>query len=1045
MNRAIIAFALLVLFVSSMSLPASAAGKDEPRKVRICIVAGSSPDAVVKQWYPLISYLTDEVGVPFEIAIRESYEDMLEDYRKGELDVLISGPFNYVKTKDSAGARLLAEARRPEGSRLRGYIVTLGGSGIDGIADLAGRSFAFTEPYSTTGYLMPRMILAEEGIDQPADYFGEVVFSGHHSESLESVITGNNDAAAVVGYLADQAIRDRGADLKVIAKTPELPQEPIFARPGMDAGLVERIRNALLAMHERVPPDVMKSLDLESFSAGSDSNYDVVRQAQAKLANLPPIAYSVDYGIVPTALAEAVESATVEGGLMMFAIPACATVIFLILLVAMRGRIRSDIKVGYAFTILAAMILIAFAVSALSATNLKRRLDNISLAWQRNINTFVSQAAKFASEDEAGLIQPLAEGLAEQSGVLYVKAFRNGRFIADSRGEDAGHSIIPKIASGTFRNASEDAIDTTSYVMSGERRFANVLIGLDAGRLHKAVRTALIGNLLVILVLIGLGLWLAAALSRRVIRPITMLSDAVADVRSGKKPELDTARRADQIGSLMRSFREMEAEIRHSGELLGQKSAELEEIGSRLERMQEREAEIEEAMDEVAAEVPAGEVSALDDIREGMSADEHETEEQATRSKELAAHIENIQDEMPRLAELRRARIIGESPAFLRVIRDIIIRSRDSDPVLLYGESGSGKTGVAEAIHALSARGSREMVEYNCAELAAADPVIVLGKLFGYGRDSGLPGVPREGQRGLLEECAGSTLFLDEIALLPKQTQGALLLPLEGRPFNPAAGKGGPRSSDARIIFASNVSLEDEVAAGRFRHDLLRRIRSRGSIEIPPLRARMEDIERLAQHFLGLWCAEKQRPMSFDAETLSLLIKYDYHKFNVAELATAVKIAADNALFRESEIIKPEFLGEELGDMARRRAALADDSKTFDDEERRELEVLREHDFRIGPSEAQLGYSRDAKTLTNHLRGMAFKALALTGWDAEEAAGLLSGKAGPAARSRVRRKIELYLRNVSKLASSGDQKRLFNNLPQKYHANVEEAISRLHG
>lgn len=1044
MKRALTLVCLVAVVLASSATLAGAAPGGDPSKVRICIVAGSSPDAVVKQWYPMISYLTEEVGRPFEIVVRESYEDMLADYMKGDVDVLISGPFNYVKTADRAGANLLAQADRPSGDKLHGVIVTRSGSGIDELGDLAGKSFAFTEPYSTTGYLMPRLILAEAGIEQPADFFKEVVFSGHHSESLETVVTGNKDAAAVVSYLVDEAIRDRGIDLEIIAKTPLLPQEPIFARPGLNSRTASRIKAALLSMHERVPPDVMKRLNLERFVAGSDSDYNVIRKAEARLKKLPALPYAVDFGIVPTALSEAVDKYILKGWTLIFAIPTIALVVLVVLMGAMLRRVRSDIRFKFAFTLLAAMILIAFAISALGAANLKRRLGNISLAWERNINIFTSQGAKAAADDDASFIQSLADGLTAQEGIRYVKAFRNGKYIADSEHEDTGHSIIPKIVSGTFRPNDDDVISTTSYIMSGGKRYANVLIGLDASRLDESTRQAFLGNLVAILILLGLGIGLAIILSRTVTGPVMLLSRAVVAIRQGRKPRLEVSTRKDQIGGLVRGFQEMEAEVRRTGELLGQKSSELDETNEKLARMEEREIDFEEVIEEVEVNLTEDDARALAEIREDMQVEPVVDEEAKERARELRSHIESIEEELPKLRELRQKRIIGDSPAFLRVIRDIIIRSRDSDPVLLYGESGSGKTGVAEAIHMLGARGDRRIVEYNCAELAAADPVIVLGKLFGYGRDSGIAGVRKEGQPGLMEECDGTTLFLDEIALLPLQTQGALLLPLEGRPFNPAAGKGDPKKSDVRIIFASNVNLEDEVRAGRFRHDLLRRIKARGSLEIPPLRERMDDVGALARHFLALWCDEKRKPMTFDEEALGLLSGYDYGKFNVAELATTIKIAADNALFRESDIIKPEFFGEELSDIVRKRAQLADESRLFDETELHELGVMRKHAFRIGPSEDELGYSRDARTLSNHLRGIAYKVLSRAGWRVDGATKALAGDAPSVVLNRLRRKIEFYLKNVSRLVKAGDEKRIFNNLPQKYRAHAEEAIKRAH-
>src|SRR4029077_18153610 len=129
----------------------------------------------------------------------------------------------------------------------------------------------------------------------------------------------------------------------------------------------------------------------------------------------------------------------------------------------------------------------------------------------------------------------------------------------------------------------------------------------------------------------------------------------------------------------------------------------------------------------------------------------------------------------------------------------------------------------------------------NCAELGAADSAITAGKLFGFGKGSGLQNIAKDGQPGMLEESDGGTLFFDEIHRLPQETQAMLLLPIEGRAFNPAAGKGDPKTVDVKFIFATNVDLKAEAQAGRFPFDLYQRL-AQSQIKVPALRERRDDI-----------------------------------------------------------------------------------------------------------------------------------------------------------------------------------------------------------
>jgi|GEM_PF-2285818 len=1007
-------------------------GTAEP--LSIGFIVGANPDAIVNQWYPMVIYLQEALGRPVKIVLRDSYEDMVAGCRDGSVDIPVAGPFNYVKTSREIDVRLIAGAKRPGEMELKSAIVVRADSPYERIADLKGGTFAFTDIYSTAGYLAPRIELAKQGIRQPADFFDSVVFAGHHTASLDAVLDRRADAGAMASYFVDESAPRFRRQLRTIWKSAPLPPEPMLARPGLDERTVSSVRDALLSMHDRVPQDVMARLNLERFVPVTEQTYEPVRRYAAMLDELPVLPYTVDYGRAPAQLVAAEERYSRMGLAYIFVFPAVLALGAGTLWLAMRRRIVRRLRLKLALSIAAAMILVALAVSAINAANMNRRVSNTSLRWQRIMAAFSSDLSERAGRLSPALLQSMVRGLARQDGVLYAKILRNGEYIADSQGRDAGHSVVQKIIAGTFRRGSDggNAIDVFANLASGGSRYAIAQIGLDADRLEQDILSAAVGNAFAVAAVVALGFALAVYWSRLVSKPIVELGRAVSQIRSGRHAAVSSHGRVDEIGELMNGFAEMERGLRSADEMLMLKSNEFEAMEERLRALEDYELDFEETGEK-------GEGQDADSIHEAIDRCVNRAVSQP-EDADLKQKIDSIEEEMPTLSRLRASTIIGESPAFLKVIRDIVIRSRDTDPVLIYGESGSGKTGVAGAIHALGARRERRMVEYNCAELAAADPTIVLGKLFGYGRECGIQGVPKEGQRGLLEECDGATLFLDEIALLPKSTQGAMLLPLEGRPFNVAAGKAAPKRVDVRFIFASNQRLEDEVRAGRFRNDLLRRIRARGVIEIPPLRDRMADIDQLATHFIEIWRQDKGMPMDFSADALELLKKYDYRNFNVAELAIAIKVAADNTHFRGGDKIKPDSFGDELGDVYRRQMEMSD-ADIFDTEEAEELVALRKHAFKIAPSEAELGLSKEARTLSNHLRGLSFKVLAHTGWNTEEASQALAGQRAPLdAKERVKRKMELYLRNLTRLVKEGNEKRLFNNLPAKYHAYVNEAI-----
>lgn len=200
--------------------------------------------------------------------------------------------------------------------------------------------------------------------------------------------------------------------------------------------------------------------------------------------------------------------------------------------------------------------------------------------------------------------------------------------------------------------------------------------------------------------------------------------------------------------------------------------------------------------------------------------------------------------------------ILGSSPS-MTGLREVIARAAATPfPVLIEGESGTGKELVARALHRLSARRDKRLSAINCAALTDE---LVEAELFGHARGAftGALGL----RVGLFEEAHQGTLFLDEIGELSPRAQAKLLRALQEREIR-RLGENGARQIDVRVVAATNHSLADAVAHGRFREDLLFRL-AVVRIRVAPLRDRIEDVPQLAQAF---W-----RRMTADAGTRALL------------------------------------------------------------------------------------------------------------------------------------------------------------------------------
>jgi DNA-binding NtrC family response regulator len=221
--------------------------------------------------------------------------------------------------------------------------------------------------------------------------------------------------------------------------------------------------------------------------------------------------------------------------------------------------------------------------------------------------------------------------------------------------------------------------------------------------------------------------------------------------------------------------------------------------------------------------------------------------------------------------------IVGVSPAMDKLREQIKQYAAAPFPVLIEGESGSGKERVASSLHQLSPRTAKPYLALNC---AAISPTLVEPTLFGYAKGA-FTGAT-SARAGYFEEAENGTLFLDEIGELPLELQAKLLRVLENGEYQ-RVGETQPRFSNARIVTATNRDLRAEIKAGRFRADLYHRL-SVFSIAVPPLREMGQDKLTLLNHFRDFY-AREAKSQAFQLDPRAQQMWEDYHfPGNVREL-----------------------------------------------------------------------------------------------------------------------------------------------------------------
>jgi two-component system nitrogen regulation response regulator GlnG len=229
-------------------------------------------------------------------------------------------------------------------------------------------------------------------------------------------------------------------------------------------------------------------------------------------------------------------------------------------------------------------------------------------------------------------------------------------------------------------------------------------------------------------------------------------------------------------------------------------------------------------------------------------------------------------------------RIIGESPALKQMLVRVEAVAQTSASVLILGESGVGKELVAHVIHARSPRSQGPLVKVNCASIPHE---LFESEFFGHVKGA-FTGAHRD-RIGRFQLADGGTIFLDEVGEIPLDLQSKLLRVLQESEYE-RVGDDRTHTVDVRVIAATNRDLEQAVAGGSFREDLFYRLKV-FTIELPPLRERMDDLPLLIAHFIKLFNRELRKQVrSISPEASRMLENYEWPG-NVRELQSAIKYA----------------------------------------------------------------------------------------------------------------------------------------------------------
>jgi phosphate/phosphite/phosphonate ABC transporter binding protein len=277
-------FTRLVFFAIVLGLAVQTAVSQE---LRFGFTPVLSEPEMRAEFQPLMKYLSDSLGLKVSLYIAKNYGDLRAQMENGSVDIGSFSPFAYVDAAQGGRIRIIAQSIIEGSATYRGIIIARQDSGLRTLADLKGKTFAFVDAKSASGYVYPRAMLIEKGIN-PNTYFRKTIFAGTHDQVIAAVLNGQVDAGAI--YDGALGVAQRSGvpveNLITLARSEPIPHDAIAVRAVMDEALAKKIQTALINLDKSESGRAVISNSkkrLTGYVIAQDSLFDVVRRT-AKIA-----------------------------------------------------------------------------------------------------------------------------------------------------------------------------------------------------------------------------------------------------------------------------------------------------------------------------------------------------------------------------------------------------------------------------------------------------------------------------------------------------------------------------------------------------------------------------------------------------------------------------------------------------------------------------------------------------------------------------------------------------------------------------------------
>jgi phosphonate transport system substrate-binding protein len=285
MTRRALVTILALTALGALLAPGSAARAQTPRSLHFVLTPSQKPTDLLAAGEEFGAALARLVGIPIRVTVASDYAAVVEALRNRTADLAFVHPAGYVLANREAKATIVAQDRWHGNTSYRARIFVRKESGLKSLEELRGKTIAFIDPASTSGYVWPMVLLIKRGLVQnkdPKTFFKDALFAGSHDAGLQALLKGHVDALASFDQAREQYLKDPAEREKIswVAETEPIPEGGVCARDGLDPAVVAKVRAALLAMRgPEYEPLLKKLYDIDGFEPADDRIYEPVRAA----------------------------------------------------------------------------------------------------------------------------------------------------------------------------------------------------------------------------------------------------------------------------------------------------------------------------------------------------------------------------------------------------------------------------------------------------------------------------------------------------------------------------------------------------------------------------------------------------------------------------------------------------------------------------------------------------------------------------------------------------------------------------------------------